>query len=312
MIKKVSTYLFLFIINIGFAFAQDEVYMFSYFTGNGEDGLHLAYSNDGLTWTSLKNDESFLTPVVGISKLMRDPSIVQGPDGQFHMVWTAGWTEQGIGYAWSEDLINWSEQSYIPVMEHEPEAVNTWAPELFYHEESKLFYILWATTIPGRHTPIGVDEKAGGKNHRMYYVTTHDFKTFSETRMFFNPDFSVIDAAIIREGNQYVMFLKNENPNPPEKNIRVLKSDNIEHWDKDMVSDPITGEYWAEGPSPLRVGEYVYVYFDKYRERRYGAVRTQDYKNWEDVSDIVSFPQGARHGTMFTVKQSLLERLLNL
>ena len=27
-------------------------YLFSYFKGNGEDGLHLAYSNDGLKWTT--------------------------------------------------------------------------------------------------------------------------------------------------------------------------------------------------------------------------------------------------------------------
>ena len=35
---------------------KNDVYLFSYFKGNGEDGLHLAYSNDGLKWTSLKND----------------------------------------------------------------------------------------------------------------------------------------------------------------------------------------------------------------------------------------------------------------
>ena len=28
----------------------DEVLLFSYFKGNGEDGLHLAYSRDGLQW----------------------------------------------------------------------------------------------------------------------------------------------------------------------------------------------------------------------------------------------------------------------
>ena len=30
-------------------------------------------------------------------------------------------------------------------------------------------------------------------------VTTKDFNTFSETKLFFNPDFSVIDAAIVRD-----------------------------------------------------------------------------------------------------------------
>jgi hypothetical protein len=86
-----------------------KVYLFSFFKGNGEDGLHLAYSRDGYNFTVLNNDKSFLTPVVGVSKLMRDPCIIRTPDGTFHMVWTAGWTEKGIGYASSRDLINWFE-----------------------------------------------------------------------------------------------------------------------------------------------------------------------------------------------------------
>jgi hypothetical protein len=55
---------------------------------------------------------------------MRDPCIIRDKDGIFHMVWTVSWNEKGIGYAWSRDLINWSQQKYIPVMEHEPEARN--------------------------------------------------------------------------------------------------------------------------------------------------------------------------------------------
>jgi hypothetical protein len=38
---------------------SDEVYMFSYFVNNGEDGLHLAYSFDGLKWKALKNNNHF-------------------------------------------------------------------------------------------------------------------------------------------------------------------------------------------------------------------------------------------------------------
>ncbi|MBO5015450.1 MAG: glycosyl hydrolase, partial [Bacteroidaceae bacterium] len=83
--------------------------MFSYFNGNG-DGLHLAYSMDGLKWEALKGDSIFLKPEIGKDKLMRDPSIVQDEAGTFHMVWTSGWWDQGIGYASSKDLINWSEQ----------------------------------------------------------------------------------------------------------------------------------------------------------------------------------------------------------
>ena len=111
-------------------------YLFSYFKDNGQDGLHLAYSHDGLKWTALKNDRSFLKPQVA-GKLMRDPCICRGPDGTFHMVWTSSWREKGVGIAHSKDLIKWSEQKYIPVMEHEPTAMNCWAPEIFYDSTSK-------------------------------------------------------------------------------------------------------------------------------------------------------------------------------
>jgi len=248
---------------------------------------------------------------VGKDKLMRDPSICQGPDGTFHMVWTSSWTDRIIGYASSKDLVNWSEQVSIPVMMHEPEAKNSWAPELFYDNASGLFYIFWATTIPGRHSEVSESEQEKGYNHRMYYTTTKDFKTFADTRMMFNPDFSVIDAAAIKWNNEYILFLKNENPNPPEKNIRYTKNATMGEDFPTSVSAPITGDYWAEGPAPLKIGDYLYVYFDKYLDHCYGAVRSKDGVTWEDVSAQIIFPEGTRHGTAFTVTEKILDRLTN-
>jgi beta-galactosidase len=286
-----------------------NVYLFSYFIGNGEDGLHFAFSHDGLTWEALNDGNSFLTPQIGKDRLMRDPSICQGPDGTFHIVWTTGWWDRIIGYASSKDLINWSDQKEIPVMMHEPEAKNSWAPELFYDRSTGLFFIFWASTIPGRHSDVAESERERGLNHRMYYTTTKDFKTFADTRIFFNPDFSVIDAAVAKWKGDYIMFLKNENPNPPEKNIRYTKSAIMGEDFPTVVSKPITGDYWAEGPSPLIIGGYLYVYFDKYVNRQYGAVRTTDGVTWEDVSEQIVFPKNARHGTAFSVNEQILEKL---
>ena len=293
--------------------AGETAYLFSYFINDSKDGLHLAYSYDGLNWTSLNGGRSFLTPAVGKDKLMRDPSICQAPDGTFHMVWTSSWTDRIIGYASSRDLIHWSEQQAIPVMMHEPEAHNCWAPELFYDEASETYYIFWATTIPGRHKEVPTSESEKGLNHRMYYVTTKDFRTFSKTKMFFNPDFSVIDAAIVKDPKEgdLIMVVKNENSNPPEKNLRVTRTKDLAKGFPTKVSAPITGKYWAEGPAPLFVGDALYVYFDKYRDHRYGAVRSLDHgETWEDVSDQVSFPRGIRHGTAFAVDASVVEALV--
>jgi beta-galactosidase len=305
----------LFCLLLLFAFsakAQKESYLFSYFVGNGEDGLHFAYSNDGLTWQTLKGGHSFLQPAVGKDKLMRDPCIYQDKNGTFHMVWTSGWKDKIIGYASSKDLINWSEQKAIPVMEHEPTAKNSWAPEIAYDKKTQLFLIFWATTIPGRHSDVADSEREKGLNHRMYYVTTPDFKTFSETKLFFNPDFSVIDATIFEKGSDYYLFVKNENPKPAEKNIRVTQAKSALGPYPTQVSAPITGNYWAEGPTALEVGDYVYVYFDKYTQHTYGAVRSKDLKTWEDVSNQVKFPEGIRHGTAFKVLPSVVESLKKL
>lgn len=277
---------------------------------NGEDGLHLAYSENGYDWTALNNNESFLTPTAGKDKLMRDPCIIKDEDGTFHMVWTVSWNEQGIGYAHSSDLINWSEQQYIPVMEHEPDARNCWAPELYYDKEEQLYLIYWATTIPGRF-PETDSTGDNGYNHRMYYTTTKDFKSFSETKPLYDHGFNVIDATIHKLEDEYIMFLKNEIRYPePEKNLRIAKSQNL-LGPYTQASTPITpAGVWVEGPTAIQTDEGWIVYFDRYMEKRMGAIFSADLENWKDITEDMNFPVGTRHGTVFTVSKKILDGLL--
>ncbi len=53
------------------------------------------------------------------------------------------------------------------------------------------------------------------------------------------------------------------------------------------LSESITGNYWAEGPPAVKIGDHWVVFFDKYRKLNMGAVRSSDLKYWEDVSDQV-------------------------
>jgi sucrose-6-phosphate hydrolase SacC (GH32 family) len=290
------------------AFAQkNTVYLFSYFKGNSEDGLHLAYSEDAFTWHTLKNDSSFLKPTAGKDKLMRDPCIIRGRDGNFHMVWTVSWNEKGIGYASSKDLINWSEQQYLPVMEQEDSARNCWAPEIFYDKAENQYMIYWATTIPGRFAN-GDTSGDSRYNHRMYYCTTKDFKNFSATKLLYDHGFNVIDATIQKEDRQYIMFLKDETRYPPQKNIRIATSNTLTGG-YTQPSAPITGKYWAEGPTILRLNGQWVVYFDKYTEHKYGAVVSPDLKSWTDISDQVEMPKGMRHGSIIPITVRELERI---
>ena len=304
---KNSVVLLLTLVLLGCNQQEADVYLFSFFKGNGEDGLHLAASRDGFSWEALNNNQSFLKPQVGKDKLMRDPCIIKGGDGKFHMVWTVSWNEKGIGYANSTDLIHWSEQKYLPVMEHETEARNCWAPELFYDTDSKTYLLFWATTLPGRFPEtdaLGDD----GYNHRMYATTTKDFIDFSETKLFYEPGFNVIDATILKTKDAYRMFIKDETLLPePKKNIRIAMSDKLQtQWSP--PSEPIT-QNWVEGPTVMQFNDHWIVYFDRYTEGKMGAVRSSDLKNWTDISDQIQFPEGTRHGTIFKVKESLYNKI---
>lgn len=285
-----------------------DPFIFAYFKGNGEDGLHLAYSEDAYHWKALKNDRSFLTPIVSKDKLMRDPCIIRGADGLFHMVWTVSWKDKGIGYASSKDLISWSEQQFIPVMVKEEGARNTWAPEITYDPQNSTYMIYWATTITGKF-PETASKLDDGYNHRIYYVTTKDFKTYSETRLLYDPGFNVIDASIVKDNEKYVMFLKDETREPARKNLRMAFSDRLTG-PYSAAGDPITGKYWAEGPTAIKRGKDWLVYFDKYTDHKYGAILSADLKNWKDVSDQISLPKGLRHGTILQIKKKELKKLL--
>lgn len=285
---------------------KPDGYVFAYFKDNGTDGLHLAYSDDGYKWNTLKKDQSFLTPEVGKDKLMRDPCIIKGGDGLYHMVWTVSWTDKGIGYANSKDLIHWSQQQFIPVMEKEEKTRNTWAPEITYNKKSKKYMIYWASTIEGQFLETQSEEEKG-YNHRIYYTQTKDFKKFKKTKLLYEPGFNVIDATILKEDKQFVMFLKDETRNPVQKNIKVAYSKKLTG-PYTKASEPITGNYWAEGPTAIKIDNNWVVYFDKYTQKKYGAVK-QTTNGWEDISDQINFPLGTRHGTIIQISSDEIEAL---
>ena len=286
----------------------NAAYVFSSFVENGQDGLHLSYSLDGSTWSPLNGGKSFLRPMVG-GKLMRDPCLIHGPDGMFHMVWTTSWSDRGIGIAHSKDLVKWSRQNFIPVMKHEPRARNCWAPEITWDPNGRQYVIYWATTIRDRFIETA---KAGdrGWNHRIYCTTTKDFETYTKTKLFYEPGFNVIDSTIVRGESRFFMILKDETRYPPAKNLRVATSPSATGpWS--APAKPFTPKgLWVEGPTCARIGDYWYVYFDAYQKSKYGAMRTKDFKEWEDVSDQLRMPDGTRHGTIVKVTRDVLAKLL--
>lgn len=291
----------------------EDMLVFSYFIGNGEDGLHLCISDDGLVWEPVNEGESLLAPAVGEQRLMRDPCILRGPDSIFRMVWTTGWEGRTIGYASSEDLVHWSEQRALPVMAHEPDAMNCWAPEVIYDENDGQYVIFWSTTIPGRFPETDTTGNKG-RNHRIYCTTTTDFETFTPTRLFFDPGYQCIDAAIVQDDGRYIMFFKDE-VYQPEKHRYLLVTtarDLDGPWAEPF--GPLTGND-CEGPSAIRIGEWWYCYYDNYSENKvfdYQLMRSKDLRQWEDLSSELRLPTGAAHGTVFRAHEEVIGKLQEL
>lgn len=303
---------------------EREVYIF---TGHREpalDGLHLLYSYDGCRWDSIQG--SWLTPEIGNkrpeyfnthsksmekakyapSSMMRDPSIVQGPDGTFHLVWTLAWSgEKSFGYASSKDLINWSEQREIPVMK-DAETDNVWAPEIFYDDTRDRFIIVWSSSIPESEY---TDADRLGKNvcHRLFYTTTKDFKDFSPAKPFYDPGFNSIDGFMLKaDDGKYVLIVK-DNRKPGYSDLFCVSATDIEG----PYGEP-SGKFaptYSEGACAIKVGDEWLIYFDVYRQCRFGAVSTKDFKTFTPIDDRISLPAGHKHGTIIKVKESVLEAI---
>ena len=277
-------------------------YLFTSFHDADQKYLRFLYSYDGYHWTNVPG--TFLAANVGTNKQFRDPSIARGPDGTFHLVWTAGWHgDPGFGYACSKDLIHWSAQKFIPVMAHEPTTVNVWAPEIFYDAGGGQFLIVWASTIPGRFPDF---QEKHENNHRLYFTTTRDFEHFAPARLFLDPGFSAIDAFVLKDRYRHVLVFKDNSRAGLNLRVSFAKSP-LGPWE--YISGPFTQKF-TEGPCALKIGGDWLIYFDAYREKIYGAVKTRDFNTFTDVTQQVSFPPEHKHGTAFRVPGDILDGLL--
>lgn len=283
---------------------SEDVILFPYFKDPGTQGIFLMASEDGLRFEHLNGGAPILTVPGGVT---RDPSIVRGPDDLFHMVWTAA--PKSFGYASSPDLVTWSVPRLIPVFGPDDPIVNTWAPELFYDTAAQEYLVVWASTDRERF-PVGSNEDRLYE-HRLYATTTRDFASFTETRLFYDPGFNVIDGMIAHDvaGDRFVMAIKDERARPvPQKNIKLTFSDSAQG-PYGPPSDSVTGgglvvAEWAEGPTLLPIDDGWRLYFDSYTDfdSVYHAYESPDLETWIDVTDQLVFPaiDGLlQHGTVF-------------
>ncbi len=277
-----------------------DYYAFAYFKEPARSGIYYALSTDGYRWTPVNGGNPVWAPQYP-KELMRDIFITRGPDHQFHAVWTWGWREKVIGYAHSSDLIHWSSQVRVPLMEGIPGTIHTWAPEIYWDGQRREWLIIWSSIAEGE------------TRNRIYSSFTRDFVTFSPPSVFFDPGYDVIDATILHAQKRYYLIFKDQTKVPLTYKLRMADSHSLEGpWSH--ITDTLT-ESWSEGPSAIRIGRYYFLYYDHYRPapnhevRRYEALRSSDLKHWEEIDDQISFPAGCKHGSFFKLTQAEAQRL---
>lgn len=291
--------------------------LFTYFEGNGETGVFLKTSENGLDFHETNNGEPIFTPPTSWpndQQLTRDPSVVY-QNGTFHMVWTTNWEGRVFGYARLPNLKTWSGTTLVrpfPAdLPAEKQSNNVWAPEVHHDPVHGDFFVVFSSTLPARHGADDDGADAHGNNHRMYVVRTDDFESFTDAEQFYNPGFSSIDGQLAFDStageSRWIMAFKYERmPEHGGKTIRLVTRD-PHTGEFSNYGVPIVGpgsdrnEHWAEGPTLLQTEDGGWhLYWDAHREGYYGLARSQNLETWTDATDSLDTGvDDPRHGTFF-------------
>ncbi|TDQ37184.1 glycoside hydrolase family 43 protein [Aureibacillus halotolerans] len=276
------------------------MYLFSYFTTE-EEKLFLSKSLDGKTWENVNDGKAILASSVGTGQV-RDPFVYETDDGTFHVIWTDGWNSQSIGYASSKDLLNWEDERLIPVMTEVEGTLNTWAPEIFYDRTVEAHRIVWSSTVG--------QPKDAKYDHRIWSVTTKDFKQFSAPSIYFDPGYNVIDACVVDLGETLFMVYKDERgENNLQTEFKYIRSchlsktsENRDQPDILSISEKITPPM-TEGPTLFKRNSTEWaLLFDHFYEKHYASLVSTDLVTWTPENNLDTLPKHPRHGSVWTMK----------
>ena len=261
--------------------------------------LHLAVSRDGRHFAALNGNAPTW------NQWLRDPFVNRGADGKFHLVATGQVGPRACLYATSDDLINWQSRA-LPLMESVAQCNNIWAPEWFFDDKTGDYLLFWSSSF----------ENTGWKASRLWSCRTPDFETFSEPRVMFGPPYSVIDGSLIERDGTYFLFHKEEEfgaLKSERRAIRLATSSALDGpW---MIHDgPLNGGQIVptitEGPAVIAdpKGAGWLLLYDYCMGNDYGVSRSENLFDWQIEAEI-SFPDAARHGSVFSVNENKLARL---
>jgi len=228
-------------------------YLFVTFTGEEtpmSEQIYFAVSDDGFEWQGLKGGNPMLVSTLG-EKGVRDPYLLRSQDGStFYLIatdlsihlnpnWGRAVTEGSHSIViWeSQDLVHWTAPRLVSVAPED--AGCTWAPEAVYDEQTGDYLVFWASTT-------GRDEF---QKHRIWAARTRDFREFGEPFVFVEKATAVIDTTIVREGDRYYRFTKDEK----EKGITCEWAPSLHAQWQDVAGFSLQNIVGYEGPACYRL-----------------------------------------------------------
>lgn len=194
--------------------AENTKYLFAYFTGDTVDGqkIRFATSSDGKNFSTLNNGNYTVTQKTG-TQCARDPYLFYSEkENCYYLLATDydyshnNWGDkQSTMTVWkSNDLITWSNETHIdakniPGVSFEN---NLWAPQALWDEAEQKYMVYYSTDV-------------GGSKAVVYSYTSDlfDVTKYSAPQKIGDFAFSNIDADITKVGDEYVLFIKNEDGN---------------------------------------------------------------------------------------------------
>ena len=228
----------------------------------------LMRSDDGYRWT----------PAAGSfpSANTQNPSVTRSPEGVFYWLWSSGTRgDKAFSFSTSPDLVHWSEPQRVEIMA-KLNALDVVSPRLFYDEAGRRYIVTWASTMAANS--IQSFQEDVENNPRIWYSITEDFKSFSDPKLLFDPNYSVRDAVIVKVGDRYALI--HDDVTTPVRSLRVAFADTpLGPWGPSR--DAFT-ERNVENPIPVQLGGEWWIYAFNTARGEPEIVKTRDFWSFSE------------------------------
>lgn len=209
----------------------------------------------------------------------------------------------------SDDLVHWSEEMLLDLSGGKLGCL--WAPGIFYDEDSDDYIIHFSATCK--------DDNYRGLS--IYYSRTKDFKSFSDTELFYRKkDSETLDSCIVKEDDIYHFFVKSaEHPKAvihESSNALLGPYKRDEKFDAQMNMVKLKEKY--EAPTVFRLSDgKICLMMDFYgcerkEDQGYVPFIMESLKNvrLNPAKEKFRFPYGFKHGAVLEITDEEYGRIL--